>query len=275
MIIIRVDSSYHFGTGHVMRCLSLAYELSRLGAVIQFVCRELDGNLIDVITHQGYPVHRLEKHIEDQQIDAVEAIKILKKLPKENIDWLIVDHYALGEDWEVKLRPYVGKIMVIDDLANRKHQCDVLMDQTFGRQKEDYLPLVPQHCHLLLGAKYALLRSEFSQLRQQALLWRQHQSQPKNVLVSFGGADPENVTGKVIEAIQKKDLGLQFDIIVGSHIKHYQALIQQRYPDFIRIHHNIKNMADYMLRADIAIGAGGAISWERCCLGLPTLLIVI
>src|SRR3990167_5113726 len=258
-----------------MRCLTLAHELSRRGATIQFICRECPGHLIEMIIAHGYPVHRLSQNINDQISDAAETLNILRTLYLKKINWLIVDHYALNAVWEMQFRCHVEKIMVIDDLANRKHECDVLMDQTLGREQKDYFPWIPQQCHLLLGTKYALLRNEFNQLRQEALLRRQQLSLPKKVLVSFGGADPDNVTAWIVQTIKKKNLGLQFDIIIGPNMQQRQPVISENNFDFIHVHPQVDHLAEYMLQADIAIGAGGTTSWERCCLGLPTLLIII
>jgi UDP-2,4-diacetamido-2,4,6-trideoxy-beta-L-altropyranose hydrolase len=259
-----------------MRCLTLAQQLSQMGETVQFICRMLPGNLIDTIESTGFPVHRLQNLIVDQQQDADQTIAAITTALKEKINWLIVDHYELDESWEIALRPYVKKIMVIDDLANRRHNCDLLLDQTFNRDAQDYISLVAKTCQLLLGSDYALLRSEFSRKRQQAQQKRQRTFAIKKVLISFGAADPENITGLLLQELMKQQpLNLQFDVIIGSHMKYYAQLCAQHYPDYIQIHKNVENMSDYMLDADIAVGAAGSTAWERCCLGLPTLLIVI
>ena len=176
-IVFRVDASLKMGTGHVMRCLALAQMLKENGANVEFICRKHKGSLIEKIRSGGFVVHELEvfEEIEvdnklahshwlgaTQQQDANDCIDMLKA---EKSDWIVVDHYALDEQWQKRLKPYYEKLMVIDDLADRKHQCDILLDQTFGRQQEDYSELTPKDCQLLLSSKYALLRPEFSKWR--------------------------------------------------------------------------------------------------------------
>jgi UDP-2,4-diacetamido-2,4,6-trideoxy-beta-L-altropyranose hydrolase len=180
-ILIRTDASVQIGTGHVMRCLTLADELRGRGAEVIFVCREFDGNLCGYIEEKGYIVHRLpvsdateqgDQNIEiglkhtawlgaDCQTDVEQVEEIIKDLESPP-DWLVVDHYALDERWEECLRSYCKKIMVIDDLADRPHNCDLLLDQNFYENLESrYDGLVPPQCKKFLGPKYALLRPEF------------------------------------------------------------------------------------------------------------------
>ncbi len=257
-ILIRTDASQQIGSGHVMRCLSLANEL-RQKAHVSFICQELPGNMCDYIEQQGYPVHS-------------NAI-----LAAENnlIDWLIVDHYALDAQWETSMRPYVRKIMVIDDMANRKHDCDLLLDQNLYVDMESrYHDLVPQHCKQLLGPKYALLRPEFLVARQTL---RTRDGSIKRILIFMGGSDPTNETAKALEAINllnRPDIAV--DVVVGASNPHKEqikllcaSLLNTTY------YCQVSNMAELMIKADLAIGAGGSTNWERCCLGLPSLVITI
>jgi len=160
-VVFRVDASLQMGTGHVMRCLTLAHVLKENSANIEFICRKHEGSLIDKIRSSGFVVHELGMPEEikvdtrlvhshwlgaTQQQDTDDCIDIVKSV---KTDWLIVDHYALDELWQKRLKPYCEKLMVIDDLADRKHQCDILLDQTFGRQQEDYLTLTHEYCKLL------------------------------------------------------------------------------------------------------------------------------
>ncbi len=268
-----------------MRCLSLADALSRQGVRTEFICRQKLGDLISAVKRQGYRVHVLDSvdasendtHSSwlgvSQQQDAEEAITRLREISiKPN--WLVVDHYAIDSAWEQCLRPYVENIMVLDDLANRTHECEVLLDQTLGRVENDYQGYVPQNAHLLLGPQYALLRDDFRRLRDQSLERRRGITKIKNVLVSLGGSDPHNITGWLLEIVKDTELELNFDVILGPGMLHRDTLLNQNYPNFIRIHDAVKEFAGFVSRADIAIGAAGTTSWERCCLGLPTLLIV-
>ena len=289
-IIFRVDASLKIGTGHVMRCLALAKIFKENGLVVKFACRKLKGNLIKKICLDGFKVYELEgefkgkvtkrlKHsdwleVSDQQ-DADECIDIFNS---EIFDWLIVDHYALDECWQKSLKPCYKKLLVIDDLADRKHQCDILIDQTFGRKKDDYLELVPKNCKMLLGSKYALLRHEFSSWRPYSLKRR---IKPKfnQLLINMGGADVDNATEDILDELKLCNLPKDISIIVimgeiSPHVE-FVKLKAKEIPYMVEVKVNVENMAEIMANSDIAIGAAGSSTWERCCLGLPTIQIVI
>jgi len=282
-VAFRVDTSLQIGTGHIMRCLTLAQVLKDNGADVGFICRKHEGNLIDKIRSSGFIVHELEVFKETkvdtrlahshwlgatQQQDADDCIDILKA---ENPDWLIVDHYALDEKWHKILKPFVKKIMVIDDLADKNIDCDVLLNQNLGSKKEDYKNKVPDDCRLLLDCEYALLRLEFGKLRSQALEKRKNTKRIKNILVSMGGSDTKNFTYDILQ-----NVGDNFNItVVLGMLSPHNKMVQNYAKDKdIKVIINASNMAELMLEADLAIGAGGSTSWERCCLGLPTLLFV-
>jgi UDP-2,4-diacetamido-2,4,6-trideoxy-beta-L-altropyranose hydrolase/UDP-4-amino-4,6-dideoxy-N-acetyl-beta-L-altrosamine N-acetyltransferase len=277
------------GTGHVMRCITLAQVLKENGVNVEFICRKHEGSLIDKIRSSGFTAHELEvyKEIEadnglahshwlgaTQQQDAGDCIDILKA---EKLDWLIVDHYALDEQWQKKLRPFCEKLMVIDDLADRKHHCDILLDQTFGRQQEDYLALTPKDCKLLLGSQYALLRPEFSKWRG-ASLERRSKPEFKQLLINMGGVDVDNVTEKVLDELKVCNLpnDLKITVVMGGLAPHLESVkskvITLPYKTEVKV--DVGNMAEIMANSDIAIGAAGSTTWERCCLGLPTIQIV-
>ena len=293
-VVIRVDASLQIGMGHVVRCLTLAKELRHRSANVTFICKEHEGNLCASIENEGFTVFRLselhDRHLsvagsssftcglgqEAWQVDA-EATKTA--LATIHCDWLIVDHYALNAEWEIMLRPYTKKIMVIDDLVNRTHDCDILLDQTLGRFDVAYQELVPPHCTILTGVKYALLRPEFSALRESSLSRRSLQPELKQILVSMGGIDQHNVTCKVLEALQCSVLSRDCHIVVvlGSQSPALDAVIEQTkvIVGKVSVKVDVKNMAQLMVESDLAIGAAGTSSWERCCLGLPTFLIVV
>jgi len=291
-IVFRVDASVYIGVGHLYRCLTLAEEYRNLGATIHFICRNHQGNINQQIKRKGYKVYELplsKKHNfqqnlkgydkwlgSTQDIDASETIEVLIN---RKIDWLIVDHYAIDCQWEVKLRPYAKKIMVIDDMANRKHSCDILLDQTYLRKQRDYRGLVPRSCKLLLGTEFALLRPEFALYRKKALQFREEHYGINNVLVAMGGMDDENITSKILDAIAllESNISITVTVVLAAGAPHLQNIKKNlhKYIFPINIFSNVSNMAELMLNADLAIGAGGTTSWERCCLGLPTILIVL
>ena len=278
-VIFRVDASLEMGTGHVMRCLTLANELKQQNHEIVFICRELTGNLILLIK---YPVLVLPKNDNfqsdglylnwlgaTQEQDAEQTIKVIPK----NIDLLIVDSYALDEIWHKQLKPYTKKIMVIDDLADRQFDCDVLLNQNLGTQIEDYKDKVTDDCELLLGCDYALLRPEFPNLREKALIKRKNTKVIKNILISMGGSD---ITNKTYDILQEVSDDLNIVVILGGISPHNKII-----KNYAKSKKNVKvvvdadNISSLMFDADLAIGAGGSTSWERCCLGLPTLLYVL
>jgi len=284
-IAIRVDASLQIGSGHVMRCLTLATELKDNGAEIVFICRELSGNMLEYIKEKKFAVIPLSVpaspkqtclqsgHAEWLQIpkiqDAEETTAALSDWGKA--DWLIVDHYALDADWEKHQRSVVRKIAVIDDLADRPHDCDLLLDQNFYLDGESrYRGLVPAHCRMLLGPQYCLLRPEFFIARQK--LARTYES-VKRVMVFFGGIDLHNATQKTLHALSKLDLqDVYIDVVIGGSNPNRHDI--ERLCRKIRnavLHVQISNMADMMTEADLCVGGGGTATWERCCLGLPAL----
>ncbi|MCM3654510.1 UDP-2,4-diacetamido-2,4,6-trideoxy-beta-L-altropyranose hydrolase [Metabacillus litoralis] len=285
-IFIRTDASVEIGTGHVMRCLTLAKDLKMKGARVTFICRKLTGNLLNYIEEQGFEVNSLPQPNESNfkidsmikhshwlkvywKIDMNQTKNILKKEPQ--IDWLIVDHYAIDKKWEREMRPLVRKIMVIDDLADRFHDCDLLLDQNIQLDKR-YDKFVPKTSLKLLGPKYALLRQEFRDARKQL---RFRDGNIKCILIFFGGSDSTNETIKTLEAIKLLDKkNIKVDVVVGSTNKNKEQikLFCEDLPNTI-FHCQIDYIAQLMLKADLSIGAGGSSTWERCYLGLPTLTI--
>ena len=289
-VVFRVDASLNMGTGHVMRCLTLAQVLKDNGANVEFICRKHEGNLIDKVRASEFIIHELEvfeeTEVDDklahscwlgatQQQDADDCIDILKA---EKLDWLIVDHYALDEEWQKRLKPYCEKLMVIDDLADRKHQCDILLDQTFGRQKKDYSALTPEDCKLLLGSQYALLRPEFAKWRV-CSLERRNNPKFKRLLVNMGGVDVDNITENVLDELKMCNLpnDIHITIVMGGSAPHLESVEfkASTLPYKTEVKVDVGNMAEIMSNSDIAIGAAGSTTWERCCLGLPTIQIVI
>lgn len=287
-IIFRVDASINIGSGHVMRCLTLAKQLQKKNAKVYFISRVLEGNLIDFIKEKGFEVKTLSKNDKvlnnlegyqkwltvSQQFDVEQTIQILTDLDI-SIDLLVIDSYAIDIEWENKIRPYVKKIMVIDDLANRKHDCDILLDQNFYLNMEErYNGLVPINCKLFLGPRYVILREEFYEVKKHL---RHRNGNIKNIFVFFGGIDITNETMKTLRAIillKQKDIVV--NVVVGKN-NPYKESIEKfcRKYDNINYYCQVDNMAELMNEADLAIGAGGTTTWERCFLGLPSLVIAV
>ena len=276
-IVFRVDSSSQMGVGHLMRCLTLADELKKQNHNATFICRELKGNLIKSIEHRVL-ILPIDKDFQSddlylswlgatQEQDAKQTIQVIH----DNADLLIVDSYALDEVWHKQLKPHTKKIMVIDDLADREFDCDVLLNQNLASKQGDYQGKVPSDCELLLGCEYALLRPEFAAFRKRALEKRKKTQEIKNILISMGGSDKKNITYNVLQQLND---GFNIVVVLSSASLHREMIMDYVKGKNIEVIINADNMAELMLDADLAIGAGGSTSWERCCLGLPTLLFV-
>jgi len=290
VVAFRADASLQMGTGHVMRGLTLADALKGSGAECHFICREHPGNLVEHIRSKGYPVHALPcmafareaaapVHATwlgaSQEQDAAACADVLRELQP---DWLIVDHYGLDARWESVLKPHYRKLLVIDDLADRPHQCDLLLDQTFGREPEDYKPWVRRDCTLLCGSQFALLRPEFAALRPYSLR-RREQAKLEHLLITMGGVDQGNATSQVLQALKHSELpdDCRITVVMGATAPWLAEVRQQAaqmpWPTMVLV--GVSEMAQLMADSDLAIGAAGSTSWERCCLGLPTVMAVL
>lgn len=283
-VAIRVDASSQIGTGHFMRCLTLADALCQRGAVVHFVSRHLPQYLVAMLQDRGLGFTQIgfaEDPAASGQLahaawlgttQHVDAAQSRDALEGASWDWLIVDHYALDATWERAMRALVGKIAAIDDIADRIHDCDVLIDQNFHEDATArYRELVPVHCRLLLGPGYAMLRSEFREARRNMGAWSGH---VKRVLIFFGGMDQENYTGRVLEAMRRLDLaGMVVDVVIGKQHPYLRQIQEVCLDDGWHCHVQTDRMGQLMSAADMAIGAGGVAVWERCCVGLPSFVI--
>ena len=289
-ILFRTDASLTIGTGHVMRCLTLARVLRDHGAEVSFACRLHPGNMVEMLHAAGFPVHALPL---TDRIDAggaqyapwlgaqwqEDADALAPRVDSGGPTWVIVDHYGLDQRFERVMADVGGKVMVIDDLADRQHDCALLLDQTHGRIAQDYAGLVPPEAVLLCGSHHALLRPEFAAAASGSLDRRQSMPPPRRIMVTLGGVDADNVTGRVLDALDGLDLPpeCRIDVVLGAAAP-WSAQITAR-ADAMRhvtlVHRDIADMAGLTSAADLAIGAAGSTAWERCCLGLPSLMVVI
>lgn len=266
------------GSGHVMRCMALADQLRQTGAEVAFVCAEHVGAMFELVRSRGYRCAVIASTCNDADWmanDADMTLAAVRRFFPDGLDWLVVDHYSLDKAWERQLRPYVGRIMVIDDLADRAHDCDLLLDQNFYRdQAGRYQGLVPDGCVTLLGPGYVLMRQEFIEARRQL---RNRDGRVRRLLVFFGGADPLNLTKMILHMLQqwgRQDI--MADVVVGAanpSRNEIQALCNSM--SNVVFHCQISNMAELIANADIGIGSGGSAMWERCYLGLPTITVVM
>jgi len=282
-ILFRTDASVEIGSGHVMRCLTLADSLRDRGAKCEFVCSEIKGNLIDLIESNGYQTYKIAPFGEERDkgvannteahfswgSDAKKTIEAIRL--GAFYDWLVIDHYALDANWEILVQGISNKLMVIDDLANRPHSCSLLVDQNY-EDEDRYLDLLPANCITLLGPKYALLRPEYAAARD---IKNEVKVNITRVLIYFGGSDLSNMTEKCLLALTADGLvHLSVDIVVGASYSHYESLLSMSARrGGVRIYKSLPHLADLMVKADLAIGGGGVTSWERLCVGLPSLVV--
>lgn len=295
-IVFRTDASLHIGTGHVMRCLTLADTLRTKGARCRFICREHPGHLLELIRQRGFEATGLpvmpEQMARSAPTDAPPPIhsawagadwvtdsrQSLDAIGGISADWIVVDHYALDACWEKAVRSACRWLMVIDDLADRAHDCNLLLDQNLGREEQDYVNLVPEECSMLVGPRYALLRADFAALRGYSLA-RRESPMFHCLLITMGGVDQYNATGDVLEALKASSLpaDCSITVVMGPHapwLARVRELAEQMpWPTSVLV--NVSDMAQLMADSDLAIGAAGSTSWERCCLGLPTLMMVL
>lgn len=290
LIAFRTDASLEIGTGHVMRCLTLADRLRECGARTLFISREHCGHLFEQIVDRGHELRVLPRPsnsraaLEGDTAHAAwlgvewgeDAEQTQHSLAGERPAWLVVDHYAIDCRWERALRSACERLMVMDDLADRPHDCELLLDPTLGRTRGDYAEHLGSGVQTFLGPQYALLRPEFAACRAESL-GRRNAPELRHVLITMGGVDKDNATGRVLDAIEASDLPSQIKltVVLGPQAP-WLATIQDRASKMrvatdVRV--GVTDMAQLMTESDLAIGAAGGTSWERCCLGLPTFLL--
>lgn len=286
-IAFRADASTDIGTGHVMRCLTLARALSARGHDCRFLCRDLPGHMADRIGAE-FPVTLLPAPVPGLALpdapdhaawagvpatqDAAET-----RAAAADADVLVVDHYAFDARWEIAARRFGTRLVAIDDLADRAHACDLLVDPNFGRFPRDYDALMPEGAERLMGTTYALLRPEFAAARDAALARRG--GPLREILIAMGGVDRDDATGTVLRALAgiARPTGLRVTVVMGAAAPHLGTVtaLAATLPFDCEVLSGVSDMAGLMARADLAIGAAGGTAWERCALGLPTLMVVL
>jgi UDP-2,4-diacetamido-2,4,6-trideoxy-beta-L-altropyranose hydrolase len=262
-VIFRTDASNRIGGGHLVRCLSLADEFASRGWKVTLrTCKE---------TLEVFPALATLGHLCIHSLDEPDLYPDKKMVA----DLLIVDHYDLDVMYETSARHFVKRILTLDDLANRKHDCDFLVDQSPGRGGEDYKALVPRGAELFIGPEYGLLRSQFRSGRQQALQKGYVIEKAKRILINFGAVDGKQMVSFALRAIAQTELNAHLDIVVKVDAERNQKLkhLCEQTNCSYTFHSDVSDMAALMLQADMAIGAGGTSSLERCCLGLPAIVI--
>jgi len=247
-VLFRADASPTLGIGHVMRCLTLADALAVAGAHCAFACTAETVASVAALRASGHA--------------------LLPADARPAVDWAVIDHYRLDEGYEREARAWARRILVIDDLADRRHDCDLLLDQTPGAGAERYGGLVPVGARVLAGAHHALLRPAFAAARA-----ARTEATPR-LLIALGGTDPPNATGLVLDAVRASGFPHPVTVVLGAAAPHLAA-VRAKLPPGAELRVDVADMAGLMARCTLAVGAAGSSAQERCCLGLPTVLVVI
>lgn len=285
-VAVRADASKYIASGHVVRCLTLAAKLRAAGCEVVFVCRSGAADMADVVDSAGFQVLRLpglgngedafrESHEVGHADWTLDASQTLEVLSGSRWDWLVVDHYALDARWESRVGAVAGRVMAIDDTADRVHACHLLLDQNLHVEPERrYDGLIPSACGTLFGPGYALLRDEFALCRARL---RQRSGRIARVLISYGGVDATNETEKALDALKPLvRQGVAVDVLIGSNHAHPDRIRARCAGDQgPRLVENAGNVAEMMSAADLALGGGGTMTWERCCLKLPAVVTAV
>jgi UDP-2,4-diacetamido-2,4,6-trideoxy-beta-L-altropyranose hydrolase len=281
----RVDASPAIGGGHLSRCLALASRLVERGASVCFLSAPLDQSYEGQITSRGHELMAvtLEKHAPESPLaawlaaDAQSCAKLLAASPRQERRVLIVDHYSLDRRWHLALRSCVDAIVVIDDLANRPHDCDVLIDQAYGGDASRYAGLVPDRCVGLFGTRYALLHPEFADWRDKRMRSGRASGRPRIVHVFFGTEDTKANSLRFARLLLRIDPALEVRVAVSPRYPDPEGLDELRRGSQGRLSWEVvgPRMAEHMAGCDVAVGAPGQATWERACLGLPAIYVPV
>jgi UDP-2,4-diacetamido-2,4,6-trideoxy-beta-L-altropyranose hydrolase len=272
-VAVRVDGSPSIGMGHVMRTIALARRLRTRGASVTFISRERGGTAFDVVRANGFAFVPLSGEGLDEsrsfwlgvppERDAAETQRALATLAP--CDWLIADNYGIDERWERRLRPAARALFAFDDLADRPHDVDALLDQNVLERRDGrYRALVPPGARVFLGPHYAPLRDEFLTAGRTP---RARDGRIRAVLVAFG-SDPGAHTLLALDALARCAAELTVTVVAAAAESRIDALVARHgWARFERV----DDMAARLAAADLAIGAGGTSAWERAYLGVPAI----
>jgi len=262
---IRADGSDTIGAGHIFRTLVLAKKLESLGNDVVYICRHLPGFPANRILNEGLRIIS----VPDTDIFEDERELVLRYIKEETPDWIIIDHYEVKENYYVALKETGVKVMAIDDINHTKFPVDILLNQNINGKMVNY------NCNKdtvkLLGPEFALLRNIYRIKQKEA----RTRKSINNILIFMGGADSNNQTLKVLKGIELSHKKVNVDIVLGPAYR-FKETIEKFIKDSLldcKIYQDIPDLADLMLKADLAIGTGGSSCWEMCTLKLPMLLM--
>ena len=263
-VVFRADAGAAIGAGHAMRCLALAGGFVKAGWLIGFAATSETFGSIEPL--EAMPNDRLvvSGHPDD------EPGELAGRWP--DADVLVLDHYGRDITFERRCRSWTPRILVMDDLGEREHDADILVDAS-AASASAYQGRVPRECRILYGPRHAVVHAKFRKARDRALVRRQGQAVHR-VLISFGQNDAANATTRALDALDDAGFKGGIDVVLGASAPHLAAIRGRTGAD-CRLHVNVHDMPELMIAADLAIGAGGATAWERLCLGVPTLVVTL
>lgn len=278
-VLIRTDASAAIGTGHAMRCLALAGRLAGLGETPVFAARAMFPNLAARIAGAGYALEMLPREAgrNDRRMphaqwltapwraDAEATLALAERLDAR---WIVLDHYGIDAPWQTSLRAAGRRVAVLDDLADRPHDADLLADPSLSAEPyARYRDLLPPYCQRLLGPRYAILRPEFAAPPERRLI----DAIPR-WLVAFGGVDAAGMTQMALDALHDQ---ATVEVVVGGQNAALPAIRSTAEARGWTVHVDTDAMGAAMARADLAIGAGGLMLWERAAMALPSVAVVV
>ncbi len=299
-IVFRCDASLEVGNGHLMRCRTLALKLREIfNARVIFICQEANIKLLKIIQKEFNLLILKKNQYEEekyfsgsdrnfnwlyrkQKKDVYLSKEILIKNNIKNINLLVLDHYGIDKNWEdIFIKEWginqIGKIFVIDDLANRKHNCDFLLDQTYKRKKIDYLNLLPNKVTFFLGSDFALIRDEFVKARKEKTHHNFRGKKLFKILIYLGEVGNNEIYFEILDGINK-NIGYQFELTLIANLNFevkdkLKNIFESKFQK-IRFINFSEEIWRFMLDADISIGSAGSTTWERACIGIPSIVIV-
>ena len=270
LAVFRADATAAIGGGHLSRCLALADGLADQGWACAFAGVPETPSTFPAVAASRHRFVALAGRAGHEPGELARAFPA-------GTDILVADHYARDLKFEAACRPWARLVMVIDDLADRPHHCEILLDQSLGREARDYAALTPPECTLLVGPEHALLRPAFAAARVAALARRRTASPVRRICINMGTSDPENVTAKALRATAELDAAVAVDVVLGPQAPHLadMRMLAAEIPRDVTLHVGVDAaaMAGLLARADLAIGSAGVATWERLCLGLPAIVI--
>jgi UDP-2,4-diacetamido-2,4,6-trideoxy-beta-L-altropyranose hydrolase len=266
-LLIRADASVTAGTGHVMRCLALAQAWQDAGGHVVFAMAEgTDAVRARISSEKMEPVE-----VEAKPASADDARQTRELAQRSSADWVALDGYRFNADYRDELRSGGLKLIFLDDEGiGTRCSAEIILNQNSDALEEKYPGREPQ-TELLLGTRYALLRREF-------LTWRERKKEisgsARQLLVTMGGSDPDNLTSTVVEALRSITAdGLQATVLAGGSNPHFESLREAVYgsASAIRLQASATNMPELMAQADLAIIAGGGTLWELLYMACPVI----